>query len=268
MRKFLFFVILIFAIALYLFKVDEKIVKNFNSFNELKVFYIDKIVNFTTTLENYFEQITTIKSLKNENKELKEYKILYQSTKEQLKAIKELMLNTNPEVLKPKIELVKVISYVSFKDFTKVWLNQEKNDDTILGLISDSYAAGIAINKDGKLVGLLNGNKECSYAVFIGEEKAPGIITSGEKANTLEIKFIPVWTKIEVGDEVVTSGMDSIFFEGLKVGKVTQISNLPEMKIAKIEPYAKVLEKKYFYTYKNIEENTQKIKEEESTSNK
>ena len=30
---------------------------------------------------------------------------------------------------------------------------------------------GIIINKDGYAVGLLNGNKDCSYAVFIGEEK-------------------------------------------------------------------------------------------------
>ena len=107
------------------------------------------------------------------------------------------------------------------------------------------------VNKNGNAVGLLNGNKECSYAVFIGEGKAPGIITSSENQDELQIKFIPIWAQINKGDEVITSGMDNIFFEGLKVGTIIEVTNLADMKVATVKPYVNVLKKKYFHTYKS-----------------
>ena len=64
--------------------------------------------------------------------------------------------------------------------------------------------------------------------------------------------------------------MDNIFFEGLKVGRITEIIDLPDMKIAKVKPYANVLQKKFFYTYKtisNVEINEVKKNEKKATSN-
>lgn len=60
--------------------------------------------------------------------------------------------------------------------------------------------------------------------------------------------------------------MDNIFFEGLKVGIVTEVINSAEMKIAKVKPYVNVLKKKYFYTYKNLEtpEETKALVEEKT----
>ncbi len=48
--------------------------------------------------------------------------------------------------------------------------------------------------------------------------------------------------------------MDNIFFEGLKVGRVIQVTDLTDMKIATVKPYVNVLKKKYFYTYKSDNE--------------
>ena len=64
--------------------------------------------------------------------------------------------------------------------------------------------------------------------------------------------------------------MDNIFFEGLKVGRITEITDLPDMKIATVKPYANVLQKKFFYTYKtisNVEINEVKKNEKKATSN-
>lgn len=63
--------------------------------------------------------------------------------------------------------------------------------------------------------------------------------------------------------------MDNIFFEGLKVGIVTEVINSAEMKIAKVKPYVNVLKKKYFYTYKNTNDDTiqQENTLEEKTNN-
>ncbi len=258
MRKLIFLIIFIAIGLLYLFEVDKLIAKKFSFFNDLKLSYIDKVIHLSTTVEKYFNQATTIEYLKNENKELKEYKILYTSTQKQLDTLKELIIGLDPSELRPKIELVKVLSYINFNDFTKVWLDQKKDDEKILGLITENYAAGIVVKKDDRAIALLNGNKECSYAVFIGKNKVPGIITSSKDGKSMLIKFIPIWSEIKKGDEVITSGMDNIFFEGLKVGRITEITTLPDMKIATLRPYANVLEKKYFYTYEHLDAKTNK----------
>ncbi len=251
MRKLFFALLFIIAGLSYLFKVDELLVNKFTFFNDFKIAYINKAINLSSKIEQHFDQATTIERLKTENNELKEYKILYTSTQKQLDALKEFLIHVEVPENKPQIELVKVLSYINFNDFTKVWLDKESNNDEILGLITENYAAGIAINKDGKTIGLLNGNKECSYAVFIGEGKNPGIITSSKNQEELIIKYIPIWSEINKGDEVITSGMDNIFFEGLKVGRIVEITNLPDMKIATVKPYVNVLKKKHFYTFKN-----------------
>jgi len=251
MRKFIFAFLFIIAGLSYLFKIDELLIKKFDFFNDFKVSYIDKAINFSTTIEKHFDQANTIEKLKIENNELKEYKILHETAQSQLNTLKEFLANVDIPENKAKIELVKVLSYINYNDFTKVWLDKKVEDDSIFGLIADNYSAGIAINKNGRAVGLLNGNKDCSYAVFIGEGKAPGIITASDTQDELQIKFIPIWADIKKGDEVITSGMDNIFFEGLKVGRVVEVTNLADMKIATVKSYVNVLKKKYFYTYKN-----------------
>ena len=251
MRKFIFAFLFIIAGLSYLFEIDELLIKKFAFFNDFKTTYIDKAINFSTTIEKHLDQANTIEKLKIENNELKEYKVLYTNTQNQLNTLKESLVNIDLSENKPKIELIKVLSYINYNDFTKVWLDKKLEDDSILGLITDNYSAGIVVNKNGNAVGLLNGNKECSYAVFIGEGKAPGIITSSENQDELQIKFIPIWAQINKGDEVITSGMDNIFFEGLKVGRIIEVTNLADMKIATVKPYVNVLKKKYFYTYEN-----------------
>lgn len=251
MRKFIFALLFLIAGLSYLFRIDELLINKFTFFNDIKIFYIDKVINISNIIEKHFDQVNTIEKLKTENTELKEYKILYATAQNQLNTLKEFLANVDIPENKAKIELVKVLSYINYNDFTKVWLDKKVEDDSIFGLIADNYSAGIVVNKNGQAVGLLNGNKECSYAVFIGEGKAPGIITASDTQDELQIKFIPIWAEINKGDEVITSGMDNIFFEGLKVGRVTEVTNLADMKVATVKSYVNVLKKKYFYTYKN-----------------
>ena len=246
MRKFIFAFLFLLVGLSYIFKIDELLIKKFSFLSDIKTIYMVKMMNFSTILEKYFDQANSIEKLKTENNELKEYKILYTSTQNQLDNLKDFYTNIKNPNNKPKIEFIKVLSYINYNDFTKVWLDKKVEDDTIFGLITDNYAAGIIINKDGYAVGLLNGNKDCSYAVFIGEEKAPGIITASENQEELQIKFIPISAQINKGDEVITSGMDNIFFEGLKVGRIIEVTTLADMKIATVKPYVNVLKKKYF----------------------
>lgn len=44
------------------------------------------------------------------------------------------------------------------------------------GLIYQGYTAGIAINKNGRAMALLQGDDQCVFSVYIGKSKAPGLI--------------------------------------------------------------------------------------------
>ena len=271
MKRFLFLLLIIFAGLSYLFELDEFLAKHFKVFGNLKESYINTYISVSEKFANHFEHERLIRELQNENLELKEYKVLYNTTVSTIDNLKNLLENIEIPDISSKIEVIRVLSYVHFDDFTSVWLDKVPTDNKILGLISDNYAAGISMTKNGKSIGLLNGNKDCTYAVFIGNERNPGIATSNdESSDLLSVKFIPVWADINVGDEVITSGMDNIFYEGLRVGKVVEIKDFPEMKVATIKPYANPLKKRFFYTYEansNIE-NLEELKKVENKEQK
>ncbi|MBL3519132.1 rod shape-determining protein MreC [Arcobacter lanthieri] len=253
MKRILFIFLFLIAGLAYLFELDKFLAKHFSIFSTIKTTYINTYISVSEKIANHFEHERMIKELQTENIELKEYKILYNESHARINNFKEFIKNVELPDVDSKIEIIRVLSYINFDDFTNVWLDRDPEpNNKILGLISENYASGIALNKQGKLIGLLNGNKDCTYAVFIGADKSPGIVTAADKLDELFVKFIPIWADIHIGDEVITSGMDNIFFEGLKVGKVTEIKEFPDMKIATIKPYASPLKKRYFYTYKKI----------------
>ena len=162
MRKLIFVILFILIGLSYLFKVDELIAQKFTVANQLKSFYIEKATDITSKVEKHFSQVDTIDKLKAENNELKEYKILYSNSQKQLETLKDSFSNIQFPETKTLVEFVRVLSYIDFSDFSKVWLDREFEKDAILGLISDNYAAGIVVNKNGKSIGLLNGNSDCS----------------------------------------------------------------------------------------------------------
>jgi rod shape-determining protein MreC len=254
MNKFIFFLVFVAVSLGYVFELDKVIATNFNPFTSIKKFYIDTSISIVNTTQKYFYQVTTIQTLQKENADLKTYKILYQSANNRLNNIKE-NLGVEKEY-EEKVTFSHVLSYISFDDFTKVWLDYTMEDSKILGLISKNYAAGIVVNDNNKAKALLNGNEKCNYAVFIGDNKAPGIIHASGKQGLLKIKYIPIIYEVNEGDEVITSGMDNIFFEGLKVGKVLSITKMQDMQEALIQPYAHVLKEENFFIYRKNDINT------------
>lgn len=250
MSKISFFLITSIITLFYIFHFDKYLTEKFVVMNDFKKAYIKKSDSILLFTKKFFNQAQSIEELLSENEKLTQYQNLYTSSKHELDNVKESISSINPSI--ENIKMVKVLSYVNFDDFTKVWLDAEKTEDKIQGLIIGDYSAGIVIQKSDKAQALLNGNDKCNYAVYIGENKAPGIIHKNEKKQLLTVKFIPIWIDIKEGDEVITSGMDNIFFEGLKVGRVVKIKKMPDQQEAYIRPYAKVLQAKHFYLYDKI----------------
>lgn len=152
----------------------------------------------------------------------------------------------------PNVELVRTISYQKFGDQNRVWLEiNDYNSSRVYGLAYNELVAGIVVSHNGRPLGLLNSDTKSSYAVYVGDENAPGIV-HGNNAKHLLVKFIPSWFLIEVGDEVVTSGLDEIFFKGLKVGTVISVTKSQGYQTAVIEPFYKANDPNYFHMIKKV----------------
>ncbi|MFW3327985.1 rod shape-determining protein MreC, partial [Aliarcobacter butzleri] len=93
-------------------------VKHFTFFSNLKSMYVEKYIEASEFFKKHLEHEKKIKELETQNLELKEYKILYNTVETQLNTLKEFLIHVEIPEVKPQIELVKVLSYVDFNDFT------------------------------------------------------------------------------------------------------------------------------------------------------
>ncbi|MEA1880616.1 MAG: rod shape-determining protein MreC [Campylobacterota bacterium] len=150
------------------------------------------------------------------------------------------------------ISIAETISYVKLNSFSQIILtkpNQVKENE-LYGLIQGKVVAGIAQVHNNQLYGYLTSDDKCRFSVFIGKDNAPGIAT-GTETNKMQIKFIPKWHKIQVGDKVITSGLDDIFFADIPVGVVTKVEIQSSYKVAHIRTYSDTYHPKTFFLINN-----------------
>ncbi len=252
MNKKIIFFIIILLVALLLFQKEEEIQNHFSKMVlPLKEQYVNSKTSASEYIEKYTSQAQTIEKLKEENLLLRKYLYKQKSTiiqLEQYNKVKFKIFSTNEDILP-----VQTISYTKFNDFSRIHLNHEEHlkDEKIYGLIQKNVAAGIAIKENGLLEGILLSNPKCQFSTFIGEKKMPGI-AKGVDENTMEINFIPKWSKINIGDKVITSGLDNIFLANIPVGTVKNILTRSTYKTAVIDTYADILHPNYFYLVKKV----------------
>lgn len=236
----------------YIFNIDNLIKNNLSILgNNISSGYINILVSIESSINKYFNQTTYIEQLKKENKELTKYKTLYGIAQNEVQELKEMLHMKQNEQL--ELQRIKVLSSYTLYEPSIVRFNDNIHiNDTITPIITyEGYSAGILIKKEKQLLGYLNKNPKCNYAVYIGEENAPGITSGMDKKGSLIIKHIPKWKNINISDEIITSGMDNIFPFGIKVAKVTAIQKGENTNTVYALPYAEPLGKRYFYIIKN-----------------
>ncbi len=218
--------------------------------NSIKNGYHVSVESVTNTYNEHFNQKNTIIRLRSElQKYEKNHLIMHQFATELNDLFQESNASFAPS---PKVELVRALSYVRFGDINKLWLKMDDfNDSKVYGLIHKERAAGIVVSKNNRPMALLNDDYKCAYAVYVGENRAPGIV-HGQNEKNMIVEFIPTWITISVGDEVITSGMDTLFFKGIKVGKVLSVQQSQGYQNAIIEPYYTTKEPGYFHVIKRI----------------
>lgn len=77
-------------------------------------------------------------------------------------------------------------------------------------------------------------DKNMSVPVEI-ERNGLRAVLAGAGRGTLELKFLPVNADLEIGDRLVTSGLDGIYLPGLPVAHVTKIDREASAAFARIE---------------------------------
>ena len=244
---FLLFVALFGAVLLFSTGLQSPILSLTNS---IKTSYHNTTSNIGQSYDEHFHQQESIIKLRKKLALYEESHLLLHQVATELNAL--FVENNSSFKVNPKVELVRTISYAKFGDINRVWIDTPPFDASkVYGLVHKENVAGIVIMKEGRALALLNGALKSSYAVYVGKNEAPGIV-HGLNSDTLIVEFIPTWIKIKEGDKVITSGLDNLFFPGLKVGKILSVEQSQGYQNAIIEPYYKASNPDYFHLIKSI----------------
>lgn len=199
-------------------------------------------------VSKHFNQAEQIENLRAKNRSLEEANALIATFSNQLNQVLE---DKNSTQYLPRVSLVRAISYVQISNYEQVWLSSASSvAGKNKGLIYEGYTAGIAVNKNGRILGILQGDEQCVFSVYIGKQKASGVL-QGKNGKTF-VRYIPKHQNINVGDEVFTSGLDEIFFAGVPVGKVVKIIEDNMYQSAEIQSFVSVNTPSYMYMVENF----------------
>ncbi len=238
-KRFVYIFLAIFLAFVFYFKtsIENNILYIFNQTKS----NINSIIQyFDMKIDTYFNQAYKIEKLTKTNEE---YQKFIAKTIPLLKNYQELQKLI--KIKNPKVIFTQTISYSALPDMSQIYITYDNNITHPLGLICNNQTAGIVTKKIKNFsLALLNNNPNTSYTVFIGKDKIPGVVFGGEK---MMIKYIPKYHKININDIVITSGLDNIFYEGLRVGKVISVSKTPLYQEAVVKPFYNPLHPKFFY---------------------
>lgn len=245
--KALIFVVVLLAALLVAIELDKGIEsKVLGAGDAVRMFFVQKVQGFREWKSNYFNQAEQIATLRQkvadyENLALQNHALKNENTK--LNALFDTQHLTN----NPMFHRALVSAFVRLGEYERVWLVLDESvqqsfvgdEDKIVGLIHNNLALGIGKFENGRLMGLLNGEKNCSYGVFIGEDKALGILEGkSDDGEYISVHYIQRWRDIKIGDEVYTNGLDEIFLPNVPVGKVINIYEDSGFLRADVLPYA------------------------------
>jgi rod shape-determining protein MreC len=199
--------------------------------------------------KSYIFQKENIQRLTKENKVLRKYLLDQTHYLQQVSALYKKIPSLE-KLPHRSMELVNTISYIRLNSFNEVMLTRPQkallDQEHLYGLIQNDVVGGTAILRGENLYGYLTSNARCRFGVFIGESRSSGI-AEGRDKDTMVIKFIPKWAKVDVGDKVETSGLDGIFFANVPVGVVKKVKIENSYKTAYIKTYNDTRHPDYFF---------------------
>jgi rod shape-determining protein MreC len=240
--------ILLLILTVLLTRNDDRIANALlNIINPVKQNYKSFTQDIEDKSHSYIFQKESIEKLTKENRILRKRLLEQMHYLEQVTNIYDIL----PELSRmpvSNISITETISYVKLNSFSRIILTKPKGmiEGKLYGLIQGTVVAGTAEVKNNQLYGYLTSDDKCRFSVFIGDKKAPGIAIGLEK-NKMIIKFIPKWHNVQVGDKVITSGLDNIFFAKVPVGVVTSVEVQSAYTVAHINTYSNIFHPRTFF---------------------
>ena len=247
MKKRSLLLLIILVVLFVIFTKYNGVAKSFllDIINPIKITY-QKITNIS---DSYLTQQEKILKLEEENNKLKQTLIRQSNYMARLSEIYRDLPSLEKKPYK-NIYIVNTISYVKLNKLNEILLTTPKNfkfkKNKPYGFLQNDVAAGIALYDDGKLYGYLLSNPKCTFSVKIGKNEINGI-AQGDNKGGMIIKYIPRWSKISIGDKVVTSGLDNIFYPNITVGQITDIKLLDRYKEARVKVVANLAKPSVFF---------------------
>lgn len=246
--RLLIIALLLLILTVLLSRNDERILDALlGIINPIKQNYQNFTQNLEDKSQSYIFQKESIEKLSRENRVLRKRLLEQLHYIDQVKNIYDVLPKLS-HLPVPNISLVETISYVKLNSFSQIMLTKPNGleNNKLYGLMQGYVVAGIARIQNNQLYGYLTSDEKCRFSVFIGDTKAPGIAL-GMGENDMLIKFIPKWHKLNIGDKVITSGLDDIFFANIPVGVVTKIEVQSSYTVAYIKTYNDVFHPETFF---------------------
>ena len=206
----------------------------------LRSAYLDFTQGLDKNIQNHIFQMDTINRLQKERDMLEKRLLSCRSDAAMYRSIKNA-LKIGPDT-NATFEAVRPEGYAMIGNFQQLWLDRFENYNPMknYGVIRDGYAVGIVVEKKLRPLMILAGDPECTFAVYIGNVRAPGV-AMGTDDRHMVVKYIPQWLTLKPGDRVSTSGLDHIFPPGVPVGRVVSTQKMQGFQNAYIELYGDTL---------------------------
>jgi rod shape-determining protein MreC len=233
-KKGLFGIVLAAILTLFLYLFSTPIQERVLSFsNGIKTIVLDKKNELYTFIYRHYNQAKTIEKLQNQVKELEPKASLSVAFASKLNS---LLSDLNMSSYEPELIPIKVLSYEKLNNPNRLYIEFPNFDeDRQYGLVYEGVVAGIIEAKASQPVAILLPDPNSVFSVLIGDDSIEGVaFGAGEY---IEIRYIPTYKDPKVGDEVITSGYDKLFYHGIRVGEVIRVEKKLMYKVATVKPY-------------------------------
>lgn len=239
-QRFTAFFFIIASIALLVFGrsetnlIEETRAQIFSTFVPV-ITVVDIPREATSSLSEWIRNVAVVFSdndfLREENAELKRQ--LAASTELEIDNLRLKNLLKIKDGTVSTITASRIVSDSNSPFFKSMLINSGTNDGVRKGhaVVNEEGVIGRTINvaSNSSRVLLLNDINSRIPVKFA--ETGVNVILAGDNSQRLKINFMPPEEKVSIGDVVLTSGMGGVFPPDLPVGKVSEITDLGEIKI-------------------------------------
>lgn len=200
--------------------------KLFSPIEHLFMIIVDKMVGF-------FQIITSIGNLNKENLSLTQKNVNLETELVQLKEVEQEnnALRKTLNISRNDIP-VKEVASITGKDIQGIqdWILIDR------GLKHGLTEGMVVISTEGALIGKISEvdynfskvtlitQKDSVVAGIIEDNRTEGLIKKNINGG-LFMDFIPKDTKIDIGERIITSGMDNLYPKGILIGKIDNINS-------------------------------------------